>query len=303
MTMICRSLISRSAARAVALILCCAALTSCERQETPAEEPEADRVLAERLLAARLDASPIDWLAEEVPTLTRADGFRLQKMQLDMQLAEGASRVGWKMGGTRITDPAASPDPIYGYVLSSNVFDPDVPVSPELFVDQTPLIEAEVAIVLGEDLPGPEVTREELIAAIDGIAGAIEIVSPRLPSADAPPPPAHLLADNVAHAGALVNDVRIPVEAFDFDAETVTATIDGEEVANGSSAEIMGTSGTPLDAALWLANALPKHGMHLRAGEFILTGSLYDNPSLLPGQTAEISFSSLGNQRVTLENR
>jgi 2-keto-4-pentenoate hydratase len=276
-------------------------LPGCKARELPGPAGNDQEVgIAEKMLSARLGATPASWLLQEAPDLQREAGFRIQKLQLETQLEKGETLTGWKMGGTRITDPGLQPDPFYGYSLTSNLYSQEEPVSPAHFVDAAPLVEAEVAIWIGKDLVGPAVTRDELLSAISGVGGAIELVSPRLTGESVAPTVAQLLTDNVAHAGAIPGEVKVGVNAFDFDGEIAVARIEGEEKARGSSKDIMGEAGTPLDAALWLANELPRHGLHLKAGEFILTGSLYDNPTLHPGESIEIEFSTLGTIRMTL---
>ena len=258
-------------------------------------------LVAERLVLLRRSAASSPLLAERLPGLDRETAYEIQRLSQEIESAGGNVRRGYKMGGTRITDPEASPDPVYGYSLASNVFESSATVDADRFVDRTPLIEAEVAVWIGEDLPGPEVSREELEAAIEGVSGAIELVTVRMTprDPDGAVPMAYVVADNVAHAAAVVSDERTPLGEVDLDAVEAHVLIDGEERARGNSDAIM-ADGELIEAVLWLANELPRHDDYLRAGEFVLTGSLYDNPPLRPGEEATVVFSDFDTVRVAL---
>ena len=51
----------------------------------------------------------------------------------------------------------------------------------------------------------------------------------------------------------------------------MTLTSDGEVVSSGTGAACLGH---PVNAVVWLANAVAERGVPLRAGEVILSGSL-----------------------------
>ena len=51
----------------------------------------------------------------------------------------------------------------------------------------------------------------------------------------------------------------------------------------------------------WLANALNKHGRHLKAGDLVLTGSVHP-PAFLPGTgVAKTEFIDLGSTEITIK--
>lgn len=51
----------------------------------------------------------------------------------------------------------------------------------------------------------------------------------------------------------------------------------------------------PLAALVWAANELPKWGMHLKAGEFVLSGTVCPPLPVRAGDSAIVSFTSLGS--------
>ena len=53
--------------------------------------------------------------------------------------------------------------------------------------------------------------------------------------------------------------------------------------------------GHPLHALAWLANSLAEHGQpNLKAGEFVLLGSVVETQWLKPGDRVEIDIPQLG---------
>ncbi|HKJ67882.1 MAG TPA: fumarylacetoacetate hydrolase family protein [bacterium] len=288
-------------------------LSACSSRQTETDSREITeqlgpnehlQTIADHLLQARRNQQFTRALALRYPNLDRESAYRIQLMTLESQEKAGESLAGWKMGGTRITEAGASPDPLFGYSLESQVYQSGERVSLGDLTTNEPMVEAEITVWIGEDLPGPGITREELLRAIDGISGGVEIISSRQRPASEDQPEtettAHLVADGISHGGAIFGDTRMAPDDIDFDTEEAWISIETEEKARGSASAIMGQTGNPIDAVLWLANALPKHGRHLRAGDFVLTGSLYENPTMEAGVNAAVSFTNLGSIQVRL---
>ncbi len=149
-------------------------------------------------------------------------------------------------------------------------------------------------------MPEGGYTKEEVAGAVREVAGAIELIDVRiLPGADgAAPTTEHNIAANLSHAGLILTDERKGLDEVDIVAESASVFVDGEEKASGNGSQIMNT--TPLDALHWIVNEMPNHGRYLRAGDVVITGSLYDNPTLTAGSTAEVRFDSFGSISVSM---
>ena len=289
-------------------------ISACDRQQPDATAQTSNDItdqldtdvteipFAQHLLAARRNAKTTRALSIYLPNIHRVSAYRIQQATMEAEEETGDWRIGWKMGGTHVSDPDAQPDPSYGYSLSSHHFAEGTAIPSNLFVGDSILVEAEVAVYITKDLPGPQVTREQLLTAIDSIGGALELISTRLlPASDDDPGSLtmeHLIADNLSHAGVIFGTKKVPLLDIDPGNETVRAVIDGEEKASGSSRFIY--CADPIGAVLWLANELPKQALHLRKGEFVITGSIYANPTLYAGQRADVTFSTLGTISVEL---
>jgi len=85
---------------------------------------------------------------------------------------------------------------------------------------------------------------------------------------------------------------------IDLAASRGTMTINGEVVSEGQGSNVMGH---PLEALAWLANLKAAQGDALKAGMFILTGTLTSLMPLAAGDTATIAIEGLGEASLTLQ--
>ncbi len=265
--------------------------------EAPFEQLGA--TLAGELVQARHQARTTNVLSM-VPDMDREDAYIVQMAALGIQEAAGEQLVGWKMGGTRLTNPDADPDPSFAYILRSDSLADGAEVSAATYVAGDLMVEAEIAFIIGEDLAGTTHSPEAVRAAVEAVAGAIELIDVRIVASDDGNEPTmdHMVAANLSHAGVILTETRMPMDAIDVAAETATVFVDDVEAAMGAGSQIMGTS--PFDALVWIANALPAQGKMLRAGDIVITGGLYDNPIITAGQQARVSFSTLGELSVSM---
>ena len=248
--------------------------------------------VAEHMLTARRSGRSTRVLAQQFPDLSRERAYEIQRQEL-VEQGEDA-QVGWKIGWSRVLDPRTPVDPVFGYVLRSDVFESGDPVAADRFVNGSTGVEAEVAIWIDRDLPGPSHTREDVEAAVGKVAPAIEFVSSRVPS---PHPHEHAIVDNVYHAGVVLGGA-VDMSSVDFSTERGRITINGEEKAQGTTRSIMGRD--PLEAVLWLANELPKYGRQLSAGQFVVTGTVLTPPPAVAGDHATVTFSTLGSVEIDI---
>ena len=74
--------------------------------------------------------------------------------------------------------------------------------------------------------------------------------------------------------------------------------INGESVGSGTGADIMGH---PFEALAWLANSMAGRGKGLRAGEFVLLGSLVETKWVERGDLVTIDQPGLGSASAGLD--
>ena len=90
---------------------------------------------------------------------------------------------------------------------------------------------------------------------------------------------------------------QVDVRTWDFAGHAVSVAIDGHTVAHGRGANVLGD---PRWALAWLAQELCDHGDHLRAGDWVITGTCVTPVPIAPGQHVRCDFGALGAVGVQL---
>ncbi len=241
-------------------------------------------------------------LTEHFPDLDRVRAYNIQRLR-SAHREQTEARVGWKIGWSNQPDPSVAIDPAFGHIMVSDVLNPELEVSLDRLIDGKTALEAEIAFWLDKDLPGPTVTREDVIDATVEVAGAIELVEPRVAAfgSDAlywPNRHNHGIVDNIWHSGVMFGSTRVSLDEIDFTTETVTVAVNDEPILEGSMSWTMGRD--PIEGVVWLANEMLKYGFQLSAGDFVITGAVVYRGSVLPGDKATLTYSSLGTMHMTI---
>lgn len=159
-----------------------------------------------------------------------------------------------------------------------------------------PVVEAEIGVRLGRDLPRRDrpYTREEVAEAIDALVPGIEIPESRLTD-DHPHGALGMVAD-LGYAGRFVEGATFRAwRALPPGPLAARLLINGQEVARGTTAKAFGH---PADGVAWLANHRQRFGDSLKAGQVISTGSLTGIHWTKPGDAVVADYGELG--RVSL---
>lgn len=225
-----------------------------------------------------------------------ATAYAVQRELRGQWLAEGRRPVGAKIG---MTNPAVQrqlgvEEPDFGVLFADQAVPDGAEVSLTGLLQ--PRVEAEVAFVLGADLPYPEVTSVDIIRATDFLLPAIEIADCRVAGWDISI--VDTVADNAA-GGRFVLGNR-PVRLADVDLRLCGMVLEcgGEPVSVGAGAACLGN---PLHAVTWLAGTLARAGNPLRAGDVVLSGALGPMVPVTPGAGYEARISGLGSVRVRFD--
>jgi 2-oxo-3-hexenedioate decarboxylase/2-keto-4-pentenoate hydratase len=161
-----------------------------------------------------------------------------------------------------------------------------------------PRIEPEICFRLARPLSGPDITVEDVLAATEAVAPALEIVDSRI--RDWNITLVDTVADNAGSAGVVCGAwtplADVPDLAAVLAAVLVDLLVDGERVASGSGEEVLGH---PAAAVTWLANTLATFGTALEPGHVVLRGAMTTAPFVGAGQKIEARFSILGPVSVT----
>ncbi|GAB3859855.1 2-keto-4-pentenoate hydratase [Micromonospora andamanensis] len=224
--------------------------------------------------------------------------YRVQQRQVGEWLASGQRRVGAKIGLTSraVQENLGVYDPDFGVLTDAMA----VPDGAEVSIDSLlqPRVEAEVAFVLGADLPDERITSADLLRAVDHLLPAIEIVDSRVAGWDISI--VDTVADN-ASSGLFVLGTT-PRRPADVDLRLCGMVLEhaGEPVSVGAGAACLGN---PLHALAWLAGTMSRAGDPLRAGDAVLSGALGPMVSVTPGAAYEARISGLGSVRTCFSFR
>jgi len=219
--------------------------------------------------------------------------YAVQALNTKRALAAGRRLVGRKIGLTSLAvqKQLGVGQPDYGMLFADMARGDAEDIS--LLDVLQPKVEAEIAFILGRDLPHEQLTVADVFRAIEYAVPAIEIVGSRVANWDIRI--TDTIADN-ASSGLYVLGSR-PIKLSDFDPRLCGMVMEkaGEPVSVGAGAACLGS---PLNAALWLAKIMAKVGQPLSAGDTILSGALGPMVAVQPGDVFDVRIEGLGAVRA-----
>ncbi|HST43363.1 MAG TPA: 2-keto-4-pentenoate hydratase [Conexibacter sp.] len=252
---------------------------------------------ARLLLEAERTRVAIAPVIDRHPGATIADAYAIQLAGRALRLAEpGAALVGRKVGLTsEVMQRMLGVDqPDFGYLTATMVSADGAALDPGVFL--APRVEAEIAFRLKAPLSGAELTIEDVLAATEAVAPALEVIDSRI--ADWRIGIADTVADN-ASSGHVVLGTWQPLPlALDLAAVEVSLEVAPDGDANaGTGAAVLGHPAAPI---AWLARALHEYGGEgIAAGEIVIPGAVSRALPVAPGQTARAAFAGLGDVSVS----
>jgi len=221
--------------------------------------------LALRLASARADAR----LVELIPEDTFASVEDAYRIQTELIAHSGGDVRGWKVTALAAADQMkyGASRPVAGPLLAPFVQDAPANVSRSSLI--TPLLECEIAFVLGTDLRPRDKPYEqaEIEAAIAAVVPAFELADSRVPTSS---PDLMKLADAMGNGLFIVGPRFDNWRKLELGQISIALTHEGTIIERGSSSRILGN---PLLAVMALANAQPLAGYGLMAGQIVTTGT------------------------------
>jgi 2-keto-4-pentenoate hydratase len=216
--------------------------------------------------------------------------YAVQAVNTRLWRAEGRRVVGRKIGLTAeaVQKQLGVDQPDFGVLFE------DMRIQDQGVLDWSrviqPKAEAEVALIMGRDLDKVDATAQDVAAAVEGVAAAIEIVDSRI--AHWKITFADTVADNGSSAFFVLGEQVCALEGLDLYTCGMVLEIDGRPTSLGVGAACLGH---PLNAAAWLARTLAARGEPLRAGDVVLTGALGPMVALAPGMHVKARIAGLGS--------
>lgn len=224
---------------------------------------------AERLAEAVRSGTPVAPIRDLIEISDVNSAYAIQAVNVQHAVGAGRRISGKKIG---LTSPAVRMqfgvfEPDYGVLFADCEFghNDEIPMK-GLF---QPRCEAEIALVLGNNLDHPHVTYADVIRATEYVLPAIEIVDSRISNWDIKL--VDTIADNASFGRYVLGATARRLEGLDLAAMRMRLLKNGEEVSTGQGQDCMGH---PINAAAWLARTMFDNGAPLRRGDVVMTGAL-----------------------------
>lgn len=249
---------------------------------------------AQRLREAAALGTPCPPIRDLIDLDDPDGAYAVQQVNTDTDVESGRRIVGRKIG---LTNPAVQAQlgvdqPDFGTLFSDMAYADGVEIPFSRLIQ--PRAEAEVALVLDEDLDRPDLNVIDLINATAYALPALEIVDSRIAEWDIRF--VDTVADNGSSALYVVGSQPVSLAEVDLLGIEMSMNVNGEQVSQGSGAACLFN---PLNAAVWLANTLVRVGTPLRMGDIVLTGALGPMVSVGIGDAVEAEITGLGTVRTT----
>lgn len=249
--------------------------------------------LAEKLWSARRDGGIVEPSSVTEP----ASDAEAYAVQAAVMKHAGYPACGFKVGSTSAeaqrllgtSEPGSCPVLVPYYFES--------PARVAIVADHMPALEGEFAFRLGHDLPPRDEAygMNDLRAAIDAVAGAIEVVGSRLKGGLAGKGRYLTTADSGANIALAVGPWTTDWKAMDLPAHPVQMLVNGKPKGAGTGERALGD---PLNVMVWLANQQSKRGRGLRAGDVVSTGTCTGIDGVASGDDVICDFAGLGKVEI-----
>ncbi len=235
----------------------------------------------------------IPLVSEKHKGMTMRDAYLVQFRLVELKEEAGGKVVGMKVGfsNPQIQRQFGVSEPMFGHLVSplKGISQTSVPYTS--FVH--PMVEPEVAFLLGEDLKGPGVNEASVMTATEAIVPALELVDMRYRNARFKAPDA--VAYNIFSSGVALGSRFSSPLGIDLKTLGMVLEVNGEVVGTAAGAAVMGN---PALSLAWLANKLAQFDRQLYKGQIIITGSFTGAHPVNKGDSVRAQFSQIGEVSI-----
>lgn len=254
--------------------------------------------LGDGLYEAFVARTTLTPFTEQYPDITLEQAYRIQQRFIQRRLDGGETVTGKKIG---VTSAAVQKmlgvfQPDFGILTSNMVYQQGEVIDLNGLIQ--PKAEAELALVLKEDLRGPGITPVDVMRATDYVSPCFEIVDSRI--TDWKIRIQDTVADNASCGVYVLSDQKLDPRKVDITMAGMTLYKNGELFSTGVGAAVQGS---PFNAVAWLANTLGELGIPFKAGEVILSGSQSALVPVTDGDELTCTLGGIGECSVRFEGR
>lgn len=229
---------------------------------------EEQAAIAEKLYTAEKTGTPIQTLTPLYENMTIEDAYAIQKAGLQMRLKDGAIVIGRKIGITSrgMMQKLNCDSPDFGYLLNTMMlYEGQKCIRKEMNI---PIVEGEIAFIMGEDLKGPGITTADILNSTAWIVPCFEVCDGRYP--DWTVTVRDTISDNAGAAKFMLGSSPKRISDVNLRYVGMVMEKNGELIDSAAGAEVMGS---PLNSMMWLANKLAEFGDGLNKGDIVLSGA------------------------------
>ena len=250
------------------------------------------KALGDELFNALRNRQTLAPLTRRYPQITLEQAYQISLQFLKRREALGERVVGKKIGVTSLAVQQMLDvhQPDFGFLTDAMQVADGSDVSLARYNLIQPRAEGEIAFILGEDLHGPGISPEDVLAASQWVVPCFEIVDSRIH--DWQIRIQDTVADNASCGVFALGPQRIDPRSLDLAAVHMQLLKNHNPAGSGLGSAVQGH---PCAAVAWLANTLGELGIPFRRGEIILSGALAPLVPVVAGDHISLSMSGLGD--------
>ena len=258
--------------------------------------PDTISTLARDLYNARKSRTTLPLFSKRFPEMTIDDGYAVQRAWVELEIADGRTIRGRKIGLTSraMQQSSGIDEPDFAPLMDDMFFAQGGDIEASAFID--PRVEVELAFVLDRPLRGPGVTVFDVLSATAYVTPAVEIIDTRIERIDRETKAGRKVYDTIsdfaANAGVVLGGQ--PVKPMSVDLRWVGALLYKNSVIEETGLAA-GVLNHPATGVAWLANKIAAYDEQLNAGDIVLAGSFTRPTPASPGDNFHIDYGPLGS--------
>ena len=252
--------------------------------------------LARELYDARKRRTQVRHFSKRFPEMTVDDGYAIQRAWVALEIKDGRTIKGRKIGLTSRAMQQASQidEPDFAPLMDDMFFAQGTDIEISRFI--APRVEVELAFILGKPLKGPGATLFDVLSATDYVTPAIEIIDARIEQFDRDTQAMRKVFDTIsdfaANAGIVLGGR--PVKPTEVDLRWIGALLykNGVIEETGLAAGVLNH---PANGVAWLANKIAPFDEQLNVGDVVLAGSFTRPTAAQAGDNFHVDYGPLGS--------